>query len=125
MKRDLDLVRSILVYVEKADDEVDADEMVTDAYSPELVHYHIKLMAYQGLLDLAEDVRDMNGADVSLVVSGLTWAGQDYLDAIRDKKVWLKAKKAIREAAGSTTFEVVKQAASMAALTLIKDNLGI
>lgn len=38
MRRDFDLVRSILVYVEKAGGEVDADEMDTDAYSPELVH---------------------------------------------------------------------------------------
>ena len=30
MKRDLDLVRTILLYVEGADDEVDADDMATE-----------------------------------------------------------------------------------------------
>lgn len=32
MKRNLDLVRSILMYVENADDEVDADDMATERW---------------------------------------------------------------------------------------------
>lgn len=125
MKRDLDLVRSILIYVEKADDEVDADNLVTDGWPFETVAYHIRLMAHHGLLDLSEDVRDLNGETLSLAVSGLTWDGQDYLDAIRDPKVWAKVKKTVREAVGSTTFEVVKQTGALVAMSMVKANLGI
>ena len=36
MKRGLDLVRSILMYVENADDEVDADDMATERWPIEV-----------------------------------------------------------------------------------------
>lgn len=125
MKRDLDLVRSILIYVEKAVDEVDAEDLVTDNWPFETVAYHIRLMAHHGLIDLSQDMRDMNGETLSLVASGLTWDGQDYLDAIRDQKVWAKVKKTVKEAVGSTTFEVVKQTGALVAMSMVKAKLGI
>ena len=79
MRRDLDLVRSILIYVEKAEDEVDAEDLVTDGWPFETVAYHVRLMAHHRLVDLSDDTRDMNGETLSLAVSGLTWDGQDYL----------------------------------------------
>lgn len=77
MKRDLDLVRSILIYVENAADEVDADDMATERWPIETVAYHVRLMAHHGLLDVSRDARDMNGntivfrqAPVSLKIIG-------------------------------------------------------
>lgn len=125
MKRDLDLVRSILIYVEKAEDEVDAKDLVTDSWPFEIVAYHIRLMAHHGLVDLSDDTRDMNGETLSLTVSGLTWDGQDYLDAIRDPKVWAKVKKTVKEAIGSTTFEVVRQTGALVAMSMVKASLGM
>lgn len=125
MRRDLDLVRSILIYVEKAEDEVDAEDLVTDSWPFEIVAYHIRLMAHHGLVDLSDDTRDMNGETLSLTVSGLTWDGQDYLDAIRDPKVWAKVKKTVKEAIGSTTFEVVRQTGALVAMSMVKASLGM
>lgn len=125
MKRDLDLVRSILIYVEKACGEVDAEDLVTDSWPFETVAYHIRLMAHHGLVDLSDDTRDMNGETLSLTVSGLTWDGQDYLDAIRDPKVWAKVKKTVKEAVGSTTFEVVRQTGALVAMSMVKASLGM
>lgn len=125
MKRDLDLVRSILIYVEKAEDEVDAEDLVTDSWPFEIVAYHIRLMAHHGLVDLSDDTRGMNGETLSLTVSGLTWDGQDYLDAIRDPKVWAKVKKTVKEAIGSTTFEVVRQTGALVAMSMVKASLGM
>lgn len=125
MRRDLDLVRSILIYVEKAEDEVDAEELVTDGWPFEPVAYHVRLMAHNGLVDLSDDTRDMNGETLSLAVSGLTWDGQDYLDAIRDPKVWAKVKKTVKEVVGSTTFEVVKQTGVLVAMSMVKASLGM
>lgn len=125
MKRDLDLVRSILIYVEKAVDEVDAEDLVTDNWPFETVAYHIRLMVHHGLIDLSQDMRDMNGETLSLVVAGLTWDGQDYLDAIRDQKVWAKVKKTVKEAVGSTTFEVMKQTGALVAMSMVKASLGM
>ena len=40
----------------------------------------------------------------------LTWAGHDYLDAVRDPKIWHKTKEAT-DKVGSWTFEIVKELA--------------
>lgn len=74
MKRDLDLVRSILLYVEGADDEVDADGMATERWPIETVAYHVRLMAHHGLLDVSQGARGMNGG---ITIAGITWDGQE------------------------------------------------
>lgn len=125
MKRDLDLVRSILVTVEKAENSVDSDELLCDKWTPEQVTYHVQLMAHHGLLDIESVDKDMSGQVINVTVAGLTWDGQDYLDAMRDQKVWCRAKKVIKESVSSTTFDVVKQTCTMVATGLIKSRLGM
>lgn len=125
MKRDIDLVRSILIYVENAADEVDADDMATERWPIEAVAYHVRLMAHHGLVDVSRDARDMNGNTIELTVAGITWDGQDYLDSIREPKVWGRVKKALAGTVGSTTLDVVRQTASMVALAMVREGLGI
>ena len=125
MKRDLDLVRSILIYVENAADEVDADDMATERWPIETVAYHVRLMAHHGLVDVSRDARDMNGGTIELTVAGITWDGQDYLDSIREPKVWGRVKKTIAGTVRSTTLDVVRQTASMVALAMVREGLGI
>lgn len=125
MRRDLDLVRSILLAVERADGEVDIDDLACDAWPYEEVAYHVRLMEHHGLIDVLRDKRDMSGATIDLAVSGLTWDGQDMLEAMRDDRVWRRARKAISESVGSTTFEVVKQTCATVAASLVRASLGM
>ena len=125
MKRDLDLVRSILIYVESADDEVDAEDMATERWPIETVACHVRLMAHHGLLDVSQDFRDMNGDTIELTVAGITWDGQDYLDSIREPKVWERIKKTLAGTVGSTTLDVVRQTGSMVALAMVREGLGM
>lgn len=74
MKRDLDLVRSILMYMENASDEVDAGDMATERWPIETVAYHVRLMAHHGPVDVSQDFRDMNGG---ITIAGITWDGQE------------------------------------------------
>lgn len=125
VKRDLDLVRSILIYVENADDEVDADDMATERWPIETVAYHVRLMAHHGLVDVSQDIRDMNGSTIELTVAGITWDGQDYLDSIREPKVWDRVKRTLTGTVGSTTLDVVRQTGSMVALAMVREGLGM
>ena len=125
MKRDLDLVRSILIYVENAGSEVDADDMATERWPIETVAYHVRLMAHHGLVDVSQDFRDMNGDTIELAVAGITWDGQDYLDSIREPKVWGRVKKTLASTVGSTTLDVVRQTGSMVALAMVREGLGM
>ena len=125
MKRDLDLVRSILIYVENAGGEVDADDMATERWPIETVAYHVRLMAHHGLVDVSQDFRDMNGDTIELAVAGITWDGQDYLDSLREPKVWDRVKKTLASTVGSTTLDVVRQTGSMVALAMVREGLGM
>lgn len=111
MKRDMDLVRKILQGVESAEDAVHLDDLEKmngiSNYTDREVWYHVQLLDYAGYLDClmtqSDDSRLRRG-----IVYGLTWDGQDFLDALRDDSVWEKTKRAVRESVGSTTFDVVK-----------------
>ena len=123
MRRDLDLVRDILIQVGEADGPVDYEEL-GNGRPTALVAYHCILMAQRGLLDLGLVRRDSGGDYVILQVSGLTWDGEDYLAAIADPGVWKKAKAEVAKVAKSVTFEVVKTAAVLIVQQQIKANLG-
>ena len=124
MRRDMDLVRSILLQVEGAESDVPLSDLTCDKWSMAEVAYHVEMMQAHGLLD-ATIHRGSHGTVVLGEVSGLTWDGCDYLDAIRDDGVWAKTKKLVREAVGSTTMAVIKDAACMVATQAIRARLGI
>lgn len=125
MKRDMDLVRCILITVEKADGEVgDAQLLDCAEGSMERLAFHVELLQSHGLLD-ADVFCDGMGDPMSLSVSGLTWDGYDYLDAIRSPKVWNGAKDAISKAVGDTSLSVVKDVCVAFATALVKQQLGI
>lgn len=124
MKRDMDLVRCVLLEVEQADGGVPLADLTCDRWSVVEVAYHVEMMQAHGLLD-ATLHRGNHGTVLLGEVHGLTWDGCDYLDAIRDDGVWAKTKKVVREAVGSTTMAVIREAACMVATQAIRARLGI
>ena len=124
MKRDMDLVRCILTQVEGADGPVPLDALTCGKWSVSEVAYHVRMMQAHGLLD-ATLREGYHGSVILGEVDALTWDGLDYLDAIRDDGVWQRTKKAVKEAAGSTTLAVIKDAACMVATQAIRNHLGI
>jgi hypothetical protein len=77
MKRDMDLVRSILLAIEKADTPL--NELDIPGYDDDdVIVYHVGIMTQAGLIQEAEiDFRDSHTGVV------LTWAGHEFLDAAR------------------------------------------
>jgi len=124
MKRDMDLVRYILMTVEKADGGVQIDDLTVDGkWSLSMVAYHVELMKARGLVDA--QVYHAGDTVVGGIVTALTWDGTDYLDAVRDDAVWKRTKDVVRKSVGSTTLDVIKQAAVMVATSAIKSSLGL
>ena len=106
MKRDLELVREILLEVEKAN--ADPDEWINlriPDRAPALVSYHVKLLHDAGLLE-ATDLSDLSGS--CWAPRSLTWAGHEFLDAARNDTVWNKALSTLKDKAPSVPFEIVK-----------------
>lgn len=124
MKRDMDLVRSILLQVEAADNECESGQLDFMGHSQAEVYYHIELMQQRGLID-ATVKRDWSGSVIYASITGLTWDGQDFLDAMRDDRVWARSKKAVKDAVGSTTFDVIKKVCVEVATSMVLKSAGL
>lgn len=95
MKRDMDLVRDILIKIE-ADPAfngnhargVSAVSMGITEYTDQEVIYNAVQLVEAGYLE--GNVRMAHAGQV--IVTKLTWRGHEYLDATRDPDIWEKTK---------------------------------
>jgi hypothetical protein len=61
---------------------------------------------------------------IGITFSRLTWAGHDFVDAVRDPDIWRKTKNGV-EATGSFTFEILRDLAKGFIKTKIKEHTGV
>jgi len=64
------------------------EELAVDGASFDQIDYHLGLLRKQGFLDCPGEPM-LSG---KFPFRGLTWAGHDFLDSIRDDDVWRKTK---------------------------------
>jgi len=119
MKRDMDVVRHILFRVEElTPSSVQEGQLVTDDWDADVISYHAVLMIDAGLLE-GKPIRTMGSQTARVIITGLTWEGHDFLDAIRDDTVWSKTKSKVVETAGSVSLEVLKAVAVSVSRTML------
>lgn len=111
MKRDMELVRRLLLYLEEnhPSGPVDSTEIDIEDHSVGEVGYHLKIMADGGLIDVI-DTNTKDSKVFSCFVKGITWQGHEFLDSVRDDGVWSHTKETLKPIA-SASFEVVKSIA--------------
>ena len=114
MKRDIDVIRTILLEAERRDAMWSINELVTADRPLDLVGYNGKLLVDAAYLDGASLLSSLDVA-----VMGLAWKGHDLLDAVRDATVFDKIKTMLRTKGLSLTLEAVKAAAPVALKALI------
>lgn len=104
MKRDMDLIRQVLLAAEAG-----PPYPAIDGYTPEAIRYHQMLAIDAGLLKGKYLSYYENSSDVpsSVVVQGVEWAGHDFLAAIRDDTNWNKLKKYLVETGKAVTLETL------------------
>ncbi len=102
MKRDLDLIKAMLLSMESDDNPFELS-----GYTREQIHYHMALLHDAGLI-ITENYYDTYISPSELVRTRITWVGHEFLDACRSESTWEKAKKIAFEKTGSITFEIVK-----------------
>jgi len=107
MKRDMNLVREILLAVEAREHGMGASDLDIKGHSQEEIGYHVYLMGKAELLVVVETTH-LNSQSPEALASGLTWQGHDFLDAARDPSLWQKAMDKIRMTGSALTFEIVK-----------------
>lgn len=122
MKRDMDLVRTILLARADSDEPLWSTDLVTDEYSRDVIGYHFLILDEAGLI-MANVKAAENDPYYIAVASRLTWEGNDFLDAVRDESIWKRVRSTIGKITGSASFEVFKTVASSLALNAIKSSL--
>ena len=107
MKRDIDLVRTILLAIEEDDCATGHGfiRLNISGCPQEKVSYHVELLYEAGLVD-AVNSSTLN--NYQWFPKRLTWEGHEFLDSARNKNLWEQAKKEL-EKIGNFSFEVLKQ----------------
>lgn len=126
MQRDMDLMRLVVLRVEKdhegPNDLVDYEDfdqdMVIDGYTPAQVEYHLKLAIQSRLFEIP------GGAGGLYIFSGLTPAGHDFADSVRDDKIWNMTKQGALAASGFT-FELLGQLAKGLVKQQLEKHTGV
>lgn len=126
MQRDMDLMRLVVLRVEMdhqgPNDLVDYEDfdhdMVIDGYTPAQVEYHLKLAIQSRLFDIP------GGAGGLYIFSGLTPAGHDFADSVRDDKIWNMTKQGALKASGFT-FELLGQLAKGLVKQQLEKHTGV
>ena len=111
MQRDMDLIRELLLKLEalpmcqgrKVDITPDAEEVAVSGYDFDQIDYHLTQIRKSGFIDEG-GCRPM----VGIGFRGLTPAGHDFLDSVRDPETWAKTKN-VAAGAGGFTINLLKR----------------
>lgn len=122
MKRDLDLIRHILLKVEESPDfYISLSSLIEESqYNLNDADYNTMLLSEAGFLKLAGFSPRKDNVHDWLIIR-MTNKGHDYLDAVRSPSVWRDTKERIQEKAIGLTLEGVMSVA----VAVAKGYLGL
>src|SRR5258708_3201525 len=101
----MDLVRELLLRIEALNIsagsahmlEAGREPLAHEGDDPDSISYNMHLLMNAGFVDPTRT----QGAD-RFGIKGLTWAGHDFLDSIRDPVIWQQTKEGAKKAGGFT-----------------------
>lgn len=119
MKRDMDLVREILIEIEERSDFDVPYVPDIEGKTDHEIFYHIKIMHEAALIEAS----NWSGDDgPHWLAKSLTNAGHDFLDAARNETLWAKAKAKVLSSGGVLTIEALKIGLALAVKNAISGN---
>lgn len=105
MKRDMGLLRSICLEIERADDELDSAALEFDGFTSQQIAGHVQLLLDKDMID-AELITTNETDFPSYWITRLKPAGHDFVDASRNDVIWKQALAKVATATGGATLEV-------------------
>jgi hypothetical protein len=101
VKRDLELVRRILLHLEEAEASPSGfGAFADDGYDSGTIHYHVRLLHDAGLIEADEIVPGQWWPE------RMTWSGHEFLDAARNEELWRETKLKVEKGTGGAPFSV-------------------
>lgn len=110
MKRDLDLVRQVLLQIEALPAGPPAQYRMSEIDDPVLLA-HFELVIAAGLVN-GKIARSQGVRGDVISISGLTWEGHEWIEMVRSETMWDETKSTLLENGGVLTFELTKAVAS-------------
>jgi hypothetical protein len=106
MKRDPDLLRSILLYIEEhAPPQGGLQQRITvEGYDKPTIDAHTELLIEDGLV-AGQVIDGLNFKEI--MVTKLTSAGHDAIEAAKNSDAWHRAKRIATEKGASLTFAML------------------
>ncbi len=106
MKRDMELIRKLLLTMEE-----NPRQLEVEGYDKSQVKYHALLLIEAGFLDgnVSDTLANTSVVPSFVSVNRLTWDGHEFLDNIRKEEVWNTIKTEFKDASISTVFSIGKQ----------------
>jgi len=101
MKRDMELIRLLLLKVE-GEDKTDLNK-----YSEAQQVYHMALLIEAELVKGGSQ-DDADGYPLNATFSRLTWKGHEFLDAARNPSIWNKAMEKMKSVGASLPLPVIQ-----------------
>lgn len=119
MKRDMDLVRQILLTVENHDQGYAPESLLIDGYTEEQIGYHCYLLVQAGL---AEGVVNtpLEAPSPSAILLNLTWQGHEFAASAQSPTIWSQAKDVMHKV-GDGSFQVWQGVLT----DVVKSSLGV
>lgn len=111
MERDLDLIREILLRLERTQTSETVDAHF-EGHEDAAVQYHLYLLRDAGLIDAADY---SVGNDLSFVPLKITWAGQEFLNSARNATIWDSVKNTLRQRGMDVSIDVLTAMLAQAA----------
>ncbi len=119
MKRSIDLVRKILLAMNKHEDGYAPNNLEIEGYSSEEIGYHCLIMDEAGLI-VALESSSIDSLTPSALPVRLTWFGHEFLDSAKNENIWNQANQVISKA-GDVSFSVWSGVLTQ----VVKQNLGL
>lgn len=122
MKRNLDLIRDILLRIEDISNGTrlicveDFTDLCDDRH---YISYHLELLEDAGYIVVIDHPYTDDYKDFAL--TRLTMLGADYLDSVRNNSIWVKVKDKLEKVGNGASLKVVCDVAT----SIIKQQLGI
>lgn len=130
MERNMDLMRELLLKLESLNIPPGTvtqlspydPALAVDGFNGDDIGHHLRMLVSGDFIETG-GTRPF-GADGSLVFHQISWKGHDFLDSVRDPKIWEKTKSGA-EAAGGFTVDLLKDLAKAFVKKQIEEYTGV
>jgi len=97
MKRDMELIRKLLIFFDEKPEPHHVQVPPIEAYDELAIKYHLVLLHDAGYLRCEVVKSSTSDRTIYVVPFDLTWEGHEFLDRIRDQHIWNEVRKQIRD----------------------------